>query len=149
MIKAISLTAELAQVRCAIEGARFIADALATHSLDSREQELQAPVSVSAILTLAELRLQQVERVLRGEEDPQHLWAPHNGVTPDSGEGDEQDVVLQPWSQAEETKGPAARRKTGGSGPRKRRGQAPPPPSEPPVQPEGGGEQLLPDEIPS
>lgn len=41
-------SAELAEVRCATEGARFIADALATHSLDSREQELQAPVSIEA-----------------------------------------------------------------------------------------------------
>jgi len=47
MTKAISLSAELAEVRCAVEGARFIADALATHSLDSREQELQAPVSTA------------------------------------------------------------------------------------------------------
>lgn len=149
MTKAISLTAELAEVRCAIEGARFIADALAAHSLDSREQELQAPVSVSAILTLAELRLQQVERVLRGEEDPQHLWTPHNDVTPGHGEGDGQDVVLRPWKQVEEDAAPPARKKTKRSGPRKRRGQAPPPPPEPPAQPEGGGEQLPPDETPS
>jgi len=139
--KAISLTAELAEVRCAIEGARFIADALATHSLDSREQELQAPVSITAILVLAELRLQQVERVLRGEEDPQHLWAPHNDVTPRAGEGDEQDVVLRPWTQGEEDSAPPARKKTERSGPRKRRGQAPPPQPEPPVHPEGGGDQ--------
>jgi hypothetical protein len=136
--KAVSLTAELAEVRCAIEGARFIADALATHSLDSREQELQAPVSITAILVLAELRLQQVERVLRGEEDPQHLWAPHNDVTPESGEEDAQDVVLRPWNQAKETKEPAARRKTERPGPRRRREKAPPPQPEPPVQPVGG-----------
>ena len=123
MTKAISLTAELAEVRCAIEGARFIADALATHSLDSREQELQAPVSITAILVLAELRLQQVERVLRGEEDPQHLWAPHNDVTPGACEGDEQDVVLRPWTQAKETKEPAAQKKTERSGPRNNAGQ--------------------------
>jgi hypothetical protein len=146
--KAISLTAELAEVRCAVEGARFIADALATHSLDSREQELQAPVSITAILVLAELRLQQVERVLRGEEDPQHLWAPHNDITPDSGEGDEQDVVLRPWNQAEEVKKPPSRKKPERSGPRQRRGQAPPPQPEPPVQP-GGGESPPADETPS
>lgn len=70
--KAVSLTAELTEVRCAIEGARFIADALASHSLDSREQELRAPVSITAILVLAELRLRQIERVLRGEEDPRN-----------------------------------------------------------------------------
>jgi hypothetical protein len=147
--KAVSLTAELAEVRCAIEGARFIADALATHSLDSREQELQAPVSITAILMLAELRLQQVERVLRGEEDPQHLWAPHNDVTPGAGEEDEQDVVLRPWNRAEEDTAPPARKKTERFGPRKRRRQAAPPHSEPPAQPEGGGEQPPPDETPS
>jgi hypothetical protein len=147
--KAVSLTAELAEVRCAIEGARFIADALATHSLDSREQELQAPVSINAILTLAELRLHQIERVLRGEEDPQHLWAPHNDVTSGDGEGDAQDLVLRPWSQAKETKEPAARKKPERSEPRKRRGQAPPPEPEPPAQPAGGGEQPPPGGAPS
>lgn len=139
--KAVSLTAELAEVRCAIEGARFIADALATHSLDTREQELQAPVSITAILVLAELRLQQVERVLRGEEDPLNLWAAHNDVTPGRGEEDGRDVVLRPWNLAKETKEPTARKKTERSGPRKRREQAPPPQPEPPAQPEGGGEQ--------
>jgi len=148
MTKAISLTAELAEVRCAIEGARFIANALATHSLDNREQELQAPVSITAILMLAELRLQQVERVLRGEEDPLHLWATHNDVTPGRGEEDEQDVVLRPWNQAKETKEPAARKKTERSGPRKRRGQPPPPEPAPPAQPEGGGEPSPPAETP-
>jgi hypothetical protein len=144
--KAISLTAELAEVRCAIEGARFIADALATHSLDSREQELQAPVSINAILVLAELRLQQVERVLRGEEDPLHIWAPHNDVTPGGGEGDAQDVVLRPWTRAEEDAAPPAQEKLDqgpliGSG-----GQAPPPQPEPSVQPVSGGEPSPPTE---
>ncbi len=149
MHKAISLTAELAEVRCALEGARFIADALATHSLDSRERELQAPVSITAILVLAELRLHQVERVLRGEEDPQHLWAPHNDVTPGGGEGDGQDVVLQPWNLAKEAAAPSTRKKTEHSGPRKRRGQATPRRPEPPAQPEGGGEQPSPEGTPS
>ncbi len=149
MTKAISLTAELAEVRCAIEGARFIADALATHSLDSREQELQAPVSITAILVLAELRLQQVERVLRGEEDPQHLWAPHNGVKLGGGEGDEQDVVLRPWNQTEEDAARPAQKKTERSGPRKRSGQVPPPQLEPPAEHEGGGEQSPPGRTPS
>ncbi len=140
MTKGISLSTELVEVRCAIQGARFLADALASHSLHSREQELQAPVSITAILVLAELRLQQVERVLRGEEDPQHLWAPHNDVTPDSDEGDEQDVVLRPWNQAEERTAPSGRKKTERAGSRRRRGQAPPPEPEQPAQATGGGE---------
>ena len=147
--KAVSLTAELAEVRCAIEGARFIADALATHSLDSREQELQAPVSINAILTLAELRLHQVERVLRGEEDPLHLWAPPNNVTSGSGEEDEQDAVLRPWNRAEEDAVAPARKKTERAGPRKRHGQAPLPEPEPPAQPQDGGGEPPPDETPS
>src|SRR5262245_11519238 len=118
MTKAISLSAELAEVRCAVEGARFIAGALATHALDSRGQELRAPVSLTAILVLAELRLHQVERVLRGEEDPQHLWSPHNDVPPGGGEVDEQDVVLRSWNQTEEKKMPSARKKRKRSGPR-------------------------------
>lgn len=147
--KGISLTAELAEVRCAIEGARFLADALATHSLDSREQELQAPVSITAILVLAELRLQQVERVLRGEEDPVNLWAPHNNVTPGSDEGNEQDVVLRPWNQAGEDTVPPAPEKPKRA-PRKGKGrQAPPPQPEPPVQPQRGGEQPPRGETPS
>lgn len=74
-----------------------------SQSPDSREQELQAPVSVSAILTLAELRLQQVERVLGGEEDPQHLWARHNGVTPKGGTGFSQQYRTGDWPDADGT----------------------------------------------
>ncbi len=38
--------------------------------MEDRKRELQAPLIISAILVLVELRLHQVERVLRGEEDP-------------------------------------------------------------------------------
>ncbi|MFL5350684.1 MAG: hypothetical protein ACJ8AT_38425 [Hyalangium sp.] len=82
MHKAISLSAELAEIRNAVEGARFLADELATGGLEDRKRELQAPLTISAILVLVELRLHQVERVLRGEEDPLLLWAPHNDVSP-------------------------------------------------------------------
>jgi len=149
MTKIISLTAELAEVRSAIQGAQFIADALAARGFDNQRHELQAPVSITAILVLAELRLHQVERVLRGEEDPQHLWAPHNDVTPGGGERDEQDVMLRPWNQAEETKGPVARKKTERSRPRERRGQARPPKAGPRDPLEGGGAQPPPSGTPS
>ncbi|WP_177241497.1 hypothetical protein [Stigmatella aurantiaca] len=45
-------------------------DELATGGLDDQKRELQAPLTISAILDLVELRLHQVERVLRGAEDP-------------------------------------------------------------------------------
>jgi hypothetical protein len=66
MHKAISLSAELAEIRNAVEGARFLADELATGGLEDRKRELQAPLTISAILVLVKLRLHQVERVLRG-----------------------------------------------------------------------------------
>jgi hypothetical protein len=75
MHKAISLSAEMAEIRNAVEGARFLADELATGGMEDRKRELQAPLTISAILVLVELRLHQVERVLRGEEDPLLLWA--------------------------------------------------------------------------
>lgn len=139
MTKAVSLSAELAEVRSAVEGARFIADALAARGFDNRQRELQAPVAVTAILVLAELRLQQVERVLRGEEDPLTLWAPHNDSPPASEEG-EQDVVLRPWNQHREDKGRPAQKKTGRSRPTRRSRQPRPPATASPAHPEGGGE---------
>ena len=57
MHKAISLSAELAEIRNAVEGARFLADELATGGLEDRKRELQAPLTISAILVLVELRL--------------------------------------------------------------------------------------------
>ena len=102
MHKAISLSAEMAEIRNAVEGARFLADELATGGMEDRKRELQAPLTISAILVLVELRLHQVERVLRGEEDPLLLWAPHNDVSPIQAEDEEHDLVLRSWSEPEE-----------------------------------------------
>ncbi|HYH97031.1 hypothetical protein [Hyalangium sp.] len=67
--------------------------------MEDRKRELQAPLTISAILVLVELRLHQVERVLRGEEDPLLLWAPHNDVSPIQAEDEEHDLVLRSWSK--------------------------------------------------
>ena len=50
MHKAISLSAELAEIRNAVEGALFLADELATGGLEDRKRELQVPLTISAIL---------------------------------------------------------------------------------------------------
>jgi hypothetical protein len=112
MHKAISLSAEFAEIRNAVEGARFLADELATCGLEDRKRELQAPLTISAILVLVELRLHQVERVLRGEEDPLLLWAPHNDVSSMQAEDEEHDLVLRSWSEPGEDEAPSSRKKT-------------------------------------
>ncbi|WP_244237571.1 hypothetical protein [Corallococcus llansteffanensis] len=111
MHKAISLSAELAEIRNAVEGARFLADELATGGLEDRKRELQAPLTISAILVLVELRLHQVERVLWGEEDPLLLWAPHNDVSPIQAEDEEHDLVLRSWNTPGEHEEPSTRKK--------------------------------------
>jgi hypothetical protein len=141
MHKAISLSAELAEIRNAVEGARFLADELATGGLEDRKRELQAPLTISAILVLVELRLHQVERVLRGEEDPLLLWAPHNDMSPIQAEDEEHDLVLRSWSAPEEEEEPSTRKKTllpSMQGATKRAGPAP---ETAPDQPGEGGDE--------
>ncbi len=141
MHKAISLSAEMAEIRNAVEGTRFLADELATGGLEDRKRELQAPLTISAILVLVELRLHQVERVLRGEEDPLLLWAPHNDVSPIQAEDEEHDLVLRSWSEPGEDEEPSPRKKASKSpvqGTPRRTGPAP---EASPDQPEEGGDQ--------
>lgn len=139
--KAISLTAELAEVRHTLSGARILADALAHDGLENRRQELDAPVSISAIIALTENRICLIERVLRGEEDPLTLWSERNDTEPDRQTGEDKDVVLQSWSSASAKKPPTPRgkqKKSTGKGRPKRTG---PPPAAPPPQPgEGSGQ---------
>jgi hypothetical protein len=149
MTKAISLSAELSELRNAVEGARFIANALAVSGLEDRQSELRAPLSITAVLVLVELRIQLIERILRGEENPLDLWAPHNDTTPVRREGDDPAVVLHPWSHAEEDAKPPTRKKPARSRPRGKHGKHRPPTAVPPGRPESGGEQPPPEETPS
>ena len=91
----ISLSAELGEIRYAIEGAHWIADSVAMGAVPDPERTHSAPVIISAILLLVANRMHQLGRVLRGEENPAHLLTPHN-VT--AGEyADREDVVLRAW----------------------------------------------------
>lgn len=139
--KAISLTAELAEVRHTLSGARILADALAHDGLENRRQELDAPVSISAIIALTESRICLIERVLRGEEDPLTLWSERNDTDPDHQSGEDKDVVLQPWSTPSAKKPPTPREKSQKATKRGRPKKAGPSPEVPPAQPgEGGGQ---------
>lgn len=140
--KAISLTAELAEVRHTLSGARILADALAHDGLENRRQELDAPVSISAIIALTENRICLIERVLRGEEDPLTLWSDRNDTTAAPQSGEDKDVVLQPWSSPSARKPPTPRAKPQKSTKRGRPKKPGPSPDAPPAQPgEGSGQQ--------
>jgi len=91
----ISLSAELGEIRYAIEGAHWIADCDAMGAVPDPERTHSAPVIISAILLLVENRLHQLGRVLRGEENPAHLLTPHNATTRE--DADRDDVVLRAW----------------------------------------------------
>ncbi|MFY0526128.1 hypothetical protein ACN28I_24270 [Archangium gephyra] len=91
----ISLSAELGEIRYAIEGAHWIADSVAMGAVPDPERVHSAPVIISAILLLVENRLHQLGRVLRGEENPAHLLTPHNATTQE--DADRDDVVLRAW----------------------------------------------------
>ncbi|WNG39112.1 hypothetical protein F0U61_39700 [Archangium violaceum] len=91
----VSLSAELGEIRYAIEGAHWIADSVAMGAVPDPERTHSAPVIISAILLLVETRLHQLGRVLRGEENPAHLLTPHNVTAGENADRD--DVVLRPW----------------------------------------------------
>ncbi len=91
----ISLSAELGEIRYAIEGAHWIADSVAMGAVPDPERTNSAPVIISAILLLVENRLHQLGRVRRGEENPAHLLTPHNATTRE--DADRDDVVLRAW----------------------------------------------------
>jgi hypothetical protein len=94
--KVVSLSLELANLAHGLRGAQLLAELLANHDMPSEQEERQAPRSIVAILVLVDARLQQLRRVIHGEEDARHLWAPHNATSPEPLSGDADDVRLEP-----------------------------------------------------
>jgi hypothetical protein len=97
---AISLGLELANLEHALRGASLLAELLANHDLPDEETQRMAPHCISAQLGLVNARLRHVGRVIRGEEDAETLWAPHNATSPSALPGDDGDVRLVPKSPA-------------------------------------------------
>jgi len=91
---AVSLNLELANLEHALRGASLLAELLANHDLPDEETQRMAPHCISAQLALVNARLRHVGRVIRGEEDAETLWAPHNATSPSPRPGDDEDVRL-------------------------------------------------------
>jgi hypothetical protein len=91
---AVSLGLELANLEHALRGASLLAELLANHDLPDEETQRMAPHCIVAQVSLINARLRHVGRVIRGEEDAESLWAPHNATSPSPLPGDDEDVRL-------------------------------------------------------
>ena len=98
--KVVSLNLELANLEHALCGAQLLAELLANNDMPTSDADRQAPRSVVAILALADARLQQLRRVIKGEQDARELWAPYNATTPESLTEDDEDVRLEAGSSS-------------------------------------------------
>lgn len=93
----VSLAAEFANLGHALNAAVIISEALADGGLPTAEATARAPTAITAVLTLVHSRLAQVQRVLRGNEDPKTILEPHN-VTGELSPEEDQEVRLRAWT---------------------------------------------------
>ncbi|WP_224249456.1 hypothetical protein [Hyalangium gracile] len=94
----VSLDLELGTLATAIQGARMLADLQARRDLPDAEMERDAPACIVSVLALATERIGQLRRVVRNEENPGNLWAPHNAVEDPATSGEfPGDIVLFSW----------------------------------------------------
>ena len=95
---AVSLDLELLTLASATLGAEILADYQLRQGFMDEPSEKDAPESVCAILSLVGGRLEQLRRVVRGEEDPARIWAAHNASTLTESLADfDGDIVLFAW----------------------------------------------------
>ncbi|WPB78079.1 hypothetical protein KYC5002_02790 [Archangium violaceum] len=95
----VSLDLELSTIETAMRGAEILADYQIRQGYLDGESEKDAPECVFSILSLLGGRLEQVRRVIRGEEDPERLWGAHNAISlPESLDDVDGDIVLFPWN---------------------------------------------------
>jgi hypothetical protein len=94
----VSLDLELGTLATAIQGAGMLADLQARRDLPDAEMERDAPACIMSVLALARERIGQLRRVVRNEENPANLWAPHNAVEDPEASGEfPGDIVLFSW----------------------------------------------------
>jgi hypothetical protein len=97
--RAVSLDLELSTLATATRGAEILADYQSRHGFLDEASEVDAPGCIMSILALVGGRLQQLRRVVRGEENPSHMRTPHNAITlPESLADLEGDIILFPWN---------------------------------------------------
>jgi hypothetical protein len=95
---AVSLDLELSTLASATRGAQLLADLQTRRGLMDEPMEADAPMCIFSILALVEGRIEQLRRVVRSEENPANIWAPHNEVAVPESLGDfEGDIVLFSW----------------------------------------------------
>ena len=73
-----SLSYELATLEAAVEGARMLVDLVANDQAQDEHDAMHAPGAASAVMTLVNLRIRDIGRLLRGEMDPDMLRGAHN-----------------------------------------------------------------------
>ncbi|MCP3105482.1 hypothetical protein LZ198_42140 [Myxococcus sp. K15C18031901] len=96
---ALSLDLELNTLASATRGAQILADLQAQHGLPDEELERAAPACITSMLALVIERIGQIRRVVRNEEDPAHLRAPHNSVEAPATSSDfPEDIILFSWN---------------------------------------------------
>jgi len=95
--KVVSLNLELSTLEHAIRGAQILSDLQATGGFPDEDSERAAPLCITGMLTLLGVRLRHLRRVVRGEENPAHLWEPHNSAGDAATLADGEDVFLLAW----------------------------------------------------
>ncbi len=93
--RAWSLHSELATIEQSIRGAELALEGIEGDVGDATAREVAR--CAAAHLTLVNLRLREIGRVLRGEVDAAKLYAPHNAA-PVDGDEDTHDVLFPPRS---------------------------------------------------
>ncbi len=96
---ALSLDLELGTLASATRGAQILADLQSRQGLLDTELEQAASDCIMSMLALVVERIGQLRRVVRNEENPALLWAPHNSVEDPATSGEfPEDIVLFSWN---------------------------------------------------
>lgn len=88
-MKAVSVSAELAVLQRAVEGAAALVELDRQGGLEGEDGR----ANVVAILALVSCRLRDLGRAARGSLDAKDFWAPHNSIIEGS---DAEDLVIYP-----------------------------------------------------
>jgi hypothetical protein len=111
--KTISLNSELAELHEALDAAHILSRALQNYGLASQEDQRRAPGAISAVLSLVQCRLRNLEQVVRGTLDAKFFWARHNDGTGPPAPGDDADVLLGAGQRAQQPVSGRPRKRSG------------------------------------
>ena len=90
-MRAVSVSAELMVIQRAVEGAALMVEVDRQGGVEGED----ARPLVTAILSLAAVRLRDLGRAARGSLDVETFWAQHNAAL-DSKAANEEDLILYP-----------------------------------------------------